>query len=68
MSLESRVAVLESKMEKVEVSQELILQGQAELKEALIKYKGFLGGIAFVASALVTFITMSKDWFLHLVK
>ncbi len=63
-SLPERVAVLESKMDIVEYNQTLILKELKEINESLTKYKGFVGGVAFVATSIATFLSFAKDWVL----
>lgn len=59
---EERVAVLESKVEVFEENQRLILSELKIVNESLTKYKGFVGGIAFLATSMVTFMSIAKDW------
>lgn len=68
LSLAERVAVLEEKIENVETTQEAILKKQQEILDSLTKYKGFVGGIAFVFSCAVTFLSFAKDWVLQHLK
>jgi hypothetical protein len=63
-----RVAVLEAKMEAVEENQKLMLKKQEEILESLTKYKGFIGGIAFVASCVVTALSFAKEWVINHLK
>lgn len=57
-----RIAVLESKVETVEENQRLILTELKAVNESLTKYKGFIGGIAFVATSVITFVSIAKEW------
>jgi len=67
-SLVERVAVLEAKVENVEENQKLMLLKQQEILENLTKYKGFIGGIAFVASCLITALSFAKEWVINHLK
>lgn len=67
-SLVERVAVLEAKMENVEENQKLLLQKQEEILQSLTRYKGFIGGIAFLASCIVTALSFAKEWVLQHLK
>lgn len=68
LSMLERVAVLEEKVEKIEENQELMLTKQQEILDSLTKYKGFIGGIAFVASCVVTALSFAKEWVINHLK
>lgn len=57
-----RIAVLESEVKALKEHQEDILVVMHEIKGEMTKYKGFLGGIAFIVSGLGVAITLGKDW------
>lgn len=57
-----RIAVLESEVEALKKDQEEILKIMHEIKDEMTKYKGFLGGIAFLVSGLGVFFTLFKEW------
>lgn len=62
-----RIAVLESEVGSLKKDQEEILKIMHEIKDEMTRYKGFLGGIAFLVSGLGVFFTLFKDWiFKHL--
>lgn len=56
-----RIAVLEIKVEEVQNDNKEILATLKEMQGELTKYKGFLGGVTFVASCLVVAVSMFKD-------
>lgn len=57
-----RIAVLESEVGALKKDQEEILKIMHEIKDEMTKYKGFLGGIAFLVSGLGVAFTLFKDW------
>jgi len=57
-----RIAVLESEVGSLKKDQEEILKIMHEIKDEMTRYKGFLGGIAFLVSGLGVFFTLFKDW------
>jgi len=57
-----RIAVVESKVENLEDSHKELLKLMHEVKDEMTKYKGFLGGIAFLASGVGIFLTVFKEW------
>ena len=57
-----RVAVLEAQIGMLREHLVKIEDGQQELKETLAKYKGTLGGIMFICSAMVTAVMLMRDW------
>lgn len=62
-----RIAVLEAEVEALKEDQREILKLMHEIKDEMTKYKGFLGGIAFLVSGLGVAFTLFKDWiFKHL--
>ena len=68
-TIAERVAVLESKVHTVLESQELIINELKAVNESLTKYKGFVGGIAFVLTSFITFLSFAKEWVIsHLIK
>jgi hypothetical protein len=58
----ARIAVIESKVETLEDNHKELLKLMHEIKDEMTRYKGFLGGIAFITSGVVVFITLAKDW------
>lgn len=62
-----RIAVLEAEVKGLKEDQQEILRLMHEVKDEMTRYKGFLGGIAFIASGIGIFLTLFKDWlFKHL--
>ena len=57
-----RIAVLEAEVNALKKDQDEILKIMHEIKEEMTRYKGFLGGIAFLVSGLGVFLTLFKDW------
>ena len=59
-----RIAVLEAEVKGLKEDQAEILKLMHEVKDEMTRYKGFLGGIAFLASGVGIFLTLFKDWIL----
>jgi hypothetical protein len=59
-----RIAVLEAEVEKLQESQKEILDCIHAVRDEMMRYKGFLGGVAFLASGIGIFLTVFKDWIL----
>ena len=59
-----RIAVLEAEVEKLQASQKEILDCIHAVRDEMLRYKGFLGGVAFLASGIGIFLTLFKDWIL----
>lgn len=59
-----RIAVLESEVKGLKEDQQEILACMHAIKDEMTRYKGFLGGIAFLASGVGIFLTLFKDWIL----
>jgi hypothetical protein len=57
-----RIAVLEAEVEKLQESQREILECIHSVRDEMMRYKGFLGGVAFLASGIGIFLTLFKDW------
>jgi hypothetical protein len=57
-----RIAIIETKVETLEKNHVEMLRLMHEIKDEMTRYKGFLGGIAFLASGVVIFITLAKEW------
>lgn len=57
-----RIAVLEAKVQEIRDDHQAILEQLKEINGSLIKYKGFVGGVAFVFTSIVTFISLGKEW------
>jgi len=59
-----RIAVLEAEVEKLQERQKEILECIHAVRDEMLRYKGFLGGVAFLASGIGIFLTVFKDWIL----
>jgi hypothetical protein len=57
-----RLAIIETKVEDLEDNHKELLKLMHEIKDEMTRYKGFLGGIAFLASGVGIFLTLFKDW------
>ena len=57
-----RMAVVETKVETLEDNHKELLKLMHEIKDEMTRYKGFLGGLAFIASGIGIFLTLFKDW------
>lgn len=57
-----RIAVLEAEVETLKTSQREILDCMHSIKDEMTRYKGFLGGVAFIASGVGIFFTLFKEW------
>lgn len=57
-----RIAVLEAEVKALKEDQDEILKCMREIRDEMTRYKGFLGGIAFLVSGLGVFVTLFKDW------
>lgn len=59
-----RIAVLEAEVKSLKDDQHEILLCMHAIKDEMTRYKGFLGGVAFIASGIGIFLTLFKDWIL----
>jgi hypothetical protein len=59
-----RFIVIENKVEELEKNHKELLKLMHEVKDEMTRYKGFLGGVAFIASGIGIFLTLFKDWIL----
>lgn len=57
-----RIAVLEAEVRTLKEEQDKILICVQNIHSEMIRYKGFLGGVAFIASGIGIFLTLFKDW------
>lgn len=57
-----RIIIVETKVEDLEENHKELLKLMHEIKDEMTRYKGFLGGIAFLASGVGIFLTLFKDW------
>jgi hypothetical protein len=56
-----RVAVLEAQMEGVQQKEDAILEKLDRIEKEMTRYKGFLGGVAFLGSCLWAAVVLLKD-------
>ena len=66
--INERLAVLESKVESFQKSQDDILIEVKSINNTLGRYKGFFGGVIFVVSAVWAFIDLTKGWLVNHIK
>ena len=59
-----RIAVLEAEVQALKDDQKEILKCMHEIRDEMTRYKGFLGGVAFLLSGLTVFLTLFRDWFM----
>lgn len=64
MSDLERIAIVETKVDSLEDNHKELLKLMHEIKDEMTRYKGFLGGIAFLVSCLVVAVSIFKDWIL----
>jgi len=62
--MNERIAVLEAEVKGLKEDQQEILVCMHSIKDEMTRYKGFLGGVAFIASGIGIFLTLFKDWIL----
>ena len=63
-----RVIVLETEVAALKETLKEILTTVKEIDDQMTRYKGFIGGIAFVISAVGVLWSLLKDWLLSLLK
>jgi hypothetical protein len=56
-----RVAVLEAQMEVVRQKEDAILEKLDRIEREMTRYKGFLGGVAFLGSCIWAAFVIFKD-------
>ena len=59
-----RIAILETRVNSLQDNHDEMLKLMHDIKDEMTRYKGFLGGIAFIASGIGIFLTLFKDWLL----
>ena len=59
-----RIAILETRVDALQENHDEMLKLMHDIKDEMTRYKGFLGGIAFIASGIGIFLTLFKDWLL----
>lgn len=60
-----RIAVLETEVRAMKENQEDILRCMQGIRDEMTRYKGFIGGIAFVVSCLGIALTVFKEWIIN---
>lgn len=63
-----RVVVLETQVATLTEDLKEILKTVKEIDDQMTRYKGFLGGITFVLSAVGVFWSFGKEWVLNHLK
>lgn len=63
-----RIAVLESEVKTLKDNHQEMLELMHSIKDEMTRYKGFLGGITFIASGVGIFLTLFKDWVVNHLK
>lgn len=64
-----RIAVLEAEVRAMKEHQDEILKVMQGIRDEMTRYKGFIGGIAFVVSCVGVALTVFKDWVIdHLLR
>jgi hypothetical protein len=64
MSDLERIAIVETKVDSLEDNHKELLRLMHEIKDEMTRYKGFLGGVAFLVSCLVVAVSIFKEWIL----
>lgn len=64
MEATERLAILETKLKSLEEANVQILSSLSSVLSELTKFKGFAGGVLFVASAIGAFLGIIKAWLL----
>jgi hypothetical protein len=64
MSDLERIAIVETKVDTLEDNHKELLRLMHEIKDEMTRYKGFLGGVAFLVSCLVIAVSIFKEWIL----
>ena len=59
-----RLAVVETELKQVKETNDRILERLEEMQSDLTRFKGFAGGMLFVASAIGAFLGVLKGWVL----
>ena len=59
-----RIAILETKVNDLQDNHDEMLKLMHDINDEMTRYKGFLGGVAFIASGIGIFLTLFKDWLL----
>lgn len=57
-----RIAVLEAEVRSLKEDQQEILTCIQGVRDDMARYKGFIGGMAFLASGIGVFIGLFRDW------
>lgn len=65
MDTQTKIAKLEVKVDLLQQQSEELLDRIDDIQRDLTKYRGFLGGIAFVFSGIGLIIAFGKDFLIH---
>jgi len=57
-----RLVIVETEIETLKENHKEMLKVMHEIKDEMTRYKGFLGGIAFLVSCLGVAFGLFKDW------
>lgn len=57
-----RIAVVETKVKSLEDNHDEMLKIMHEIRDEMTRYKGFIGGIAFLVSCLGVAVAFFKEW------
>jgi len=60
-----KLAVIETKQTTYEQTHKEIIQALEEIKGEMTRYKGFMGGVAFLASGIAIAWNIGKDWIIQ---
>jgi hypothetical protein len=63
-----RIAVLEARMDAVEKDSSAILKELKAIHDEMTRYKGFMGGVAFLISGVAIVASFAKDWLISHIK
>jgi len=55
-------------VQSLKEEQDKILQCVQNIHAEMVRYKGFLGGIAFIVSGIGIFLTVFRDWLVAHIK
>lgn len=59
---ERRIARLEAQVKDIDEKLDSIERSTNEIHKELTRYRGFIGGVFFIVSSILTFLNFYKDW------
>lgn len=59
-----RLAILETEVKQIKETDDKILERLEQMQSEMTRFKGFAGGVLFVASAIGAFLGVLKGWLL----